>query len=87
MAFLQPAPAGFLPEIAVRRSFSVPTRRGLCGFNLVISDAHKSLGPKWHSLGSTVGRPEIQAFTRRLGRPGCLKRVFVTTSAFSAQRI
>jgi restriction endonuclease Mrr len=42
---------------------------------------------KRHALGSTIGRPEIQAFTGSLVGLGASKGVFVTTSAFSAQAI
>ncbi|MBX9643482.1 MAG: restriction endonuclease [Novosphingobium sp.] len=42
---------------------------------------------KRHAPGSTIGRPEIQAFTGSLVGLGASKGVFVTTSAFSAQAI
>jgi len=42
---------------------------------------------KRHAPGSTIGRPEIQAFTGSLVGLGASKGVFVTTSAFSAMAI
>lgn len=38
-----------------------------------------------YAPGNTVGRPEVQAFTRNLVGLGAAKGVFVTTSGFSAQ--
>ena len=42
---------------------------------------------KRYAQGTTVGRPEIQAFTGSLVGLGASKGVFVTTSTFSAQAI
>jgi len=42
---------------------------------------------KCYSPGSSVGRPEIQAFTGSLVGLGAMKGVFVTTSTFSAPAI
>ncbi len=42
---------------------------------------------KCYSPSSTVGRPEIQAFTGSLVGLGAMKGVFVTTSTFSAPAI
>lgn len=42
---------------------------------------------KRYAPGTTVGRPEIQAFTGSLVGLGATKGVFVTTSTFSAQAI
>jgi len=40
---------------------------------------------KRYGPGSSVGRPEVQAFVRSLVGLGATKGVFVTTSAFSQQ--
>lgn len=42
---------------------------------------------KRYTLGSTIGRPEIQAFTGSLVGLGASKGVFVTTSTFSPKAI
>jgi len=42
---------------------------------------------KRYAPGSTIGRPDVQAFTGSLVGFGASKGVFVTTSAFSGQAI
>lgn len=42
---------------------------------------------KRYTPGTSVGRPEIQAFTGSLVGLGAAKGVFVTTSSFSAQAV
>lgn len=79
---------GDIRSVVTSRSIHDMPHRMVGGRRGVVRGGYRSAGGVGavmrHAPGSTIGRPEMQAFTACLGAS---KGVFVTTSAFSAQAI